>query len=373
MKMVHWVKVGLAALLFLSLLNGCGTANDPSPPVLSAATPVHSTASPFPLTGTASSQPPTVAVTATSASPIATRSTIPPTPTRTPSPTSTPTATNTRIPDYRQLVHLFDYDREASLDFVLEAQELQEGVTVQMISFAGGTGFRVPAYLVLPAGGGPYPAIVYLHKGSDGKNQFLSEAVSLACMGVVSLLLDSPFVPRPYGGDQVRDDYPGTEREGSIRQVIDVLRGIDLLETMGEVDASRIGYVGHSLGATHGGIVMGVETRVKAYVLVAGLAQLSAMQAGAFTAPGMLAMQADPALDAIHYVGHGSPASVLFQFAELDRYVSRADAMQFFRAASEPKAILWYDADHTSVEWKSRRDRLEWLGEQLGFDYQSED
>ena len=81
----------------------------------------------------------------------------------------------------------------------------------------------------------------------------------------------------------------------------------------------------------------------------------------------MLASEFDPALDAIHYVGHGSPAAILFQFGELDSYIDRGEAGQFFDAASEPKTILWYAADHSSIVWKGREDRLQWLGEQLGF------
>jgi dienelactone hydrolase len=271
------------------------------------------------------------------------------------------------------LVQLFHYDKDLPLDFVLESQEQQGNATVQTISYAGGMGFRVPAYLVLPRGEEPWPAVIYLHKGAGDKDQFLSEALMLADVNVASLLLDSPFVPSPNGGDEIRDDYPGTPREGSIRQVIDIQRGVDLLEAMPEVDASRIGYVGHSHGAVHGGIVSGIETRIKAYVLVAGLAQLSAMQASAVSAPGMVAQELDPDLDAIHYVGHGSSAAILFQFAELDHYVSRGEARLFFDAASEPKTILWYTADHDSIEWKGRPDRLQWLGDQLAFVYQSED
>jgi dienelactone hydrolase len=244
---------------------------------------------------------------------------------------------------------------------------------VQTISYAGGSGFRVPAYLVLPRGEGPYPALIYLHKGAGNKNQFLAEAITLADMNVASLLLDSPFVPKLDGEDEVRADYPGTTREGMIRQVLDIRRGVDLLETIPEIDASRIGYVGHSHGATHGGIVTGIETRIKTYVLVAGSAQISAMQSSALSPPGMLAAAFDPDLDAIHYVGHGSPAAMLFQFAELDHHIDRGQARLFFSAASEPKTILWYTADHDSIEWKGRRDRLQWLGDQLAFAYEPED
>jgi len=273
------------------------------------------------------------------------------------------------MPEYEELVQLFDYDKDQPLDLVLDSEERQGAVTVQLISYTGGKGFRVPAYLILPHTEGAHSAVIFLHKGGGDREQFLSEALMLAEQGVASLLLDSPFVTYPYGGDEIREDYPGTAREGSIRQIIDIRRGVDLLETLSEVDASRIGFVGHSFGAVHGAIAAGVERRIKAYVLIAGLPRNSEMQASTSAAPGMLATEFDPALDAIHYVGHGSPAAILFQFGELDSYVDRGQASLFFDAASEPKTILWYTADHSSIVWKGREDRLGWLGEQLGFEH----
>ena len=53
------------------------------------------------------------------------------------------------------------------------------------------SGDRVPAYLLIPPGGGPFPAIIWGHwlkKGSPlaNKDEFLEEAVALAHSGVVS-------------------------------------------------------------------------------------------------------------------------------------------------------------------------------------------
>ena len=246
----------------LLLLAACGSA-EPVPPDAAVDSPagesmptsVPATATRIALEPTHTPHPPDATrapstATVAALAPTATPTHIPPT--VTPLPTDAPTATNTPMPSYEQLVQLFEYDRDLPLDLVLESEEQQGNATVQAISYAGGMGFRVPAYVVLPSGAGPYPAIIYLHKGGGDKEQFLSEAVMLAEGGVASLLLTSPFVTYPYGGDEIRDDYPGTSREGRIRQIIDIRRGVDLLETVPEVDASRIGYVGHSFGAVHG-------------------------------------------------------------------------------------------------------------------------
>ena len=359
------VLVLLGSLLLVS----CGSAEPAGSPATATRIALEATNTPH--LPTATREPATAPPPSPTATPTPIRPTVTPLPasaTATPSPTDTPSPTATPMPGYEELVQLFEHDRDLPLDLVVESEEQQGAATVQSISYAGGKGFRVPAYLVLPVGQGPYPAVIFLHKGGGDKEQFLSEALMLAEGGVASLLLTSPFVTYPYGGDEIREDYPGTAREGSIRQIIDVQRGVDLLETMPEVDASRIGFVGHSYGAVHGGIAAGVERRIGAYVLIAGLPRTSEMQASTSAAPGMLATEFDPAMDAIHYVGHGSPAAILFQFGELDSFVDRGEALLFFDSTSEPKAILWYTADHGSLVWKGREDRLQWLGEQLGFE-----
>jgi len=52
------------------------------------------------------------------------------------------------------------------------------------------------------------------------------------------------------------------------------------------------------------------------------------------------------AVDPINYVSRAAPASVLFQFSNADKYISRTTATSFYVAASRPKQIRWYDTDH---------------------------
>ena len=57
----------------------------------------------------------------------------------------------------------FTYDRNAPLDIKENSTENRETVRVVDLSYASPAGGRVSAYLVLPAGPGPFPAIVYAH------------------------------------------------------------------------------------------------------------------------------------------------------------------------------------------------------------------
>jgi dienelactone hydrolase len=273
----------------------------------------------------------------------------PETPTPTPLPTETaiPTPTEVPVPPFEELARFFDYDIEADLEFRwgLAVEDLSAKVT--RVSYIGAPGCSILGYLVQPEGEGPFPAVVFLHMGQGNKDQYLDEAVLLAGHGVVSLLFDSPFL---------RGCAPDP-RSGYINTVIDVRRSIDMLETLDFVDPDRIGYVGHSFGATWGGVLAGVEPRIKAMVLIAGTSRISQLDS-----PDC------PDLDAVHYIGH-TEAALLFQFSTNDPYITEEDATLYFETAPEPKTILWYDTTHRGLQDDGQEDRLTWLADQLGFPY----
>ncbi|MGI9167805.1 MAG: hypothetical protein ACR2G5_15740 [Pyrinomonadaceae bacterium] len=71
------------------------------------------------------------------------------------------------------------------------------------------------------------------------------------------------------------------------------------------------------------------------------------------------------ALEPIKSVAHAAPAALLFQFANIDKYIPKASATAFFAAASQPKQIIWYDADHHLNVDAARKDRRAWFERQL--------
>src|SRR5512137_3110804 len=64
---------------------------------------------------------------------------------------------------YDDLVKRFDYDRSAPLDLREAGVQDRGGVKVHDISYASPKGGRVPAYLVVPAGKGPFAAAIWGH------------------------------------------------------------------------------------------------------------------------------------------------------------------------------------------------------------------
>jgi dienelactone hydrolase len=172
----------------------------------------------------------------------------------------------------REMLRHFDYNRKAPLDVQESGVERRGEVTIHDVSYASPKGGRVPAYLVVPGGKGPFAAVIWGHwymPGSEflNRKEFLDEAVMLAASGVVSLLPDGPIARPGY----VRDPDPlGDLRiQQRVQAIVDMRRGADLLLARTDVDPKRLAYVGHSYNAATGGFLAGIDKRFKAFVLMA--------------------------------------------------------------------------------------------------------
>jgi acetyl esterase/lipase len=138
------------------------------------------------------------------------------------------------------------------------------------LTFAVAKGDRVPAYLLIPKTcKEKFPAVLCLHQTNGkiggkgpaglGKKPNLFYAVHLAKRGYITLSPDYPG----FG------EYPfpkGDFQSGSMKAIWNNMCAIDLLVSLPEVDANRIGCIGHSLGG-HNTMFTGVfDTRIKALV-----------------------------------------------------------------------------------------------------------
>ncbi len=242
---------------------------------------------------------------------------------------------------FGELTSLFRYDPQISLDIHERTLPDKNGIGVLDISFASADGKTVDAFLLLPEGDGPFPAVIFVHWGFGSRSQFLDEANLLAQTGVGSLLVNAPF---------------GDSRTHFVQSIVNLRRAVDVVASYRQIDPHRIGYVGHSWGGTLGGILAGVENRIRAFVLMAG-----------FPSYADYAKRKDlESFAGDRYVGHATPAAIFFQFAEADAIVTREAAERYFDAASEPKTIRWYpQATHKFRNEEARADRLKWLLKKL--------
>jgi len=168
-------------------------------------------------------------------------------------------------------------DRRCALDVhVLETVETPNYVR-RKITYAPEPGDRVPAYLLLPRGEAKRrPAMLCLHQTTAiGKGEpaglggldTLHYAQELAERGYVCLVPDYPTFG-DYAYDFDRDGEPYVS--GSMKAIWNNVRGVDLLASLDDVDAERMGVIGHSLGG-HNAIFTAVfEPRLKAVVTSCG-------------------------------------------------------------------------------------------------------
>ncbi len=269
----------------------------------------------------------------------------------------------------------FAYDRSLPLDIQIGSVSEKAGTIWRDFTYASPRGGRVPARIIAPTGHGPFPGILLMH-GSAGDIELYSDAAeAYARLGAVVMLIESPHI-RPGGREwtgTMGDSWPyfsARDREDQIQLMIDLRRAIDILGQETTVNADRLAYIGYSYGGAMGGLLAGIEDRLKAYVLVVGDGGLiehtsEPMENGLPDQFRTTWVEAMWPIEPIHFVGQAAPAALLFQNGLQDQLVPPGDALRYQIAGSEPKTVIWYDAGH-NLEPAAFQDSAIWLQDYLG-------
>lgn len=286
-----------------------------------------------------------------------------------------------------KLTSEFEYDSKLPLEVNEISVKEDKGAKIHDLTYPSLKGGRVTAYLVTPKTKGKFAGVIFLHPGPGNRSTFLAEAVSLTQNGVVSLLIDAPFRrPEPWRKTMNPPKDPDNEKELYIQTVLDLRRGVDLLFSRNEVDKQRIGYVGHSFGATWGGVLAGIEKRIKAFVLMAGRPSLTewiqttqdpnVIKARNSIAPEELKIYLKKLapLDTVRYITKAKPSNLFFQFGLQDESVLKAESDRILALVGDSKTVKWYEADHQGVgtDKKALADRTAWLAKKLGLKIKAE-
>jgi len=281
--------------------------------------------------------------------------------------------------DIDDLKKMFAYDANAGLDVQEKFLFEQDGVKAFDLTYASPGGGRVTAYLVVPAGNGPFAGILFGHWGEGNRTEFLAESVRSAKSGAVCLMIDYPWVrPAQWRKRLKQVGDPGGDHAIWVQTVIDLRRGLDLLEARKDVDKQRLAYVGHSWGAQWGAILSAVETRLKGVVIMAGVPDQASIWRDS-NEPGIVEYRSRAPKDkqeeylrvsertaAVRYVPHAN-CPLFFQFARHERYFDQAAMERYLAAAPAGKEVKWYNTGHELNDPQALVDREEWLGKRLGF------
>ena len=176
----------------------------------------------------------------------------------------------------------YDYDRN-SLNAKVESRDsseadwTREDVTVDS---PAGTG-HLPVVMFVPKHAKPPFQTVLIWPASDA--QIMPDTKQLP-MWIVDFFLRSgravvyPVYEGTLGRGMFNEDQTGpiADRDRMIRRIKEMRRAIDYAFARGDVDSTRLAYVGASWGARHGGTAIATDSRIKLAILyVAGLSAVT--------------------------------------------------------------------------------------------------
>jgi dienelactone hydrolase len=249
---------------------------------------------------------------------------------------------------------LFSYDASAPLRWRdAGVTDSRDGISVRDVSYLVPKLGRVSAYLVVPAGNGPFPAVVWSPGSNGSRDEMVEDARDAAKRGIAGL------VPQP-AGPVLSCTRLARERDTFVRNVVLVRRSLDALAALPQIDRGRLGAVGFSYGAMVTATTAGVEPRLKAVVLDSGRAHHSTAARQYCNAPARILAQLRT-IDPERWVGR-SKAAVLVQNGSRDPGTPRAEALGLAQAAHT--TVHWYAARHPLNE-RAFADRVAFLAREL--------
>ena len=199
--------------------------------------------------------------------------------------------------------HYYDYDARAPFAVTQEPFATP---------YAAGTGFHavrvtfpspvvtpyavnntVTGFLFLPDAPGPHPVILVEHEWlpTTLATEF-EQSASLAKAGIAAFLIIQPYsynrrpLPRVEDVELLSGDVP--QMVGALRQgVLDARRAFDWLEKRPDIDPTRMGVSGISLGGVLAPLIAGVDRRARVLVTIVGGTDVSDVIFDSFITSGL--------------------------------------------------------------------------------------
>jgi formylglycine-generating enzyme required for sulfatase activity/predicted esterase len=256
---------------------------------------------------------------------------------------------------------LYAYDK-GELNARVEEKEMTEDWTREKVSFNAAYGSeRVIAHLYLPKNATPPFQVVVYFPGSSAifQDKFTSgesvvwDFVPKSGRALLIPVYKSTFERR----DGLKSDYPEPTvfyRDHMIAWSRDLGRSIDYLETRKDVDRTKLAYFGFSWGSDIAPILLAVEKRFRAAILLAG---------------GFLFQQALPEADPINFVTRVK-LPVLMVNGSHDNYFpvesSQRPLFRLLGTADGDKHHVIYESGHAVLGNDLIRPSLDWLDRYLG-------
>ena len=185
---------------------------------------------------------------------------------------------------YHAIAQFLEYDRNIPLDAKIIYKDEFEGSTREKIVFTGVNNSKVPAFLVIPNDNVATHPVVFLIDGIYGsKDRWFQDnswpkgglaAKALLNNGFAIMTLDAVYHgERSYENDYEIEPWPGQfpyqARHMILQTTIEYRRALDYLATRKDIDTTRIGSLGLSMGGLITFQLTSIDSRIKS--AVAGL------------------------------------------------------------------------------------------------------
>ncbi|HLJ54958.1 MAG TPA: acetylxylan esterase [Chthonomonadaceae bacterium] len=253
----------------------------------------------------------------------------------------------------------YTYDRSLPLHADVKPLDSTADHTRYSLAYDSAHDQRVTAILSIPKRfAAPFPAVLLMH-GSGGHKDadyIKSASFMLTAQGFATISVDAQ-----YRGDRKRTDVTGEllnpdsfrMRDAWVQTVVDLRRAVDYLASRNDIDMSRVGYLGFSMGGMLGACLGGVEGRISCFLLAVpggGLVKIAqeldkhpALKAywPVTLTPEVMKRVEEFALvcDPIHFVGNILPRPLLIIVAKHDELIPPEASQMLIDAAHANEAI----------------------------------
>jgi dienelactone hydrolase len=253
---------------------------------------------------------------------------------------------------------LYAYDATALNDEMVAREEVERWTREEVELDAAYGNERFTIFLYLPRGAEPpYRPIVYF-PGSDpiyyrenpAADRFLFSFLITSGLAVLFPVYKGTFER----GSELKSDIQNETnayREHVIQWSKDLGRSIDYLETRSDIVMDQLGYVGFSWGSAMAPVMLAMEARVKASVLISG---------------GLVLQATQPEVDPFNFLPRVGAPTLMINSPNDYFYPLESSQRPFYEfLGAEPKDRVLLEGGHLPPMNDVARETLDWFDQYL--------
>jgi dienelactone hydrolase len=265
---------------------------------------------------------------------------------------------------FNAIQEFFKYDKGITLD--TKTIDVQDKGTYKLEKFVFTNSKKslVPGYLAIPKSDKPnYPCMILLHAGAGSKDDWWSEEGLLRGLSFVNQLLTSGYAvmaldAEAHGERAINSDFVSIRKiwfeqklvykitDMWVQSTMDYRKAIDYLMARKEIDSTRIGIMGYSMGGAMTTYLCTQVPQIKVSVMCSVFLTVN---------------EISPAIYPLHFIPRIPDIPVLLLEGNKDEIFHVSQAKEFERLLkSNKKKLILYDSGHFLPK-EYLKDAFEWI------------